>query len=267
MTQAELSFLIPLIELASSLADTEDVERPSMGLGEIAPDSALARDDEGLSGLWVSMVVNNSIAATLDHVVTLRDIVIRDAGTVTLNAPWTLLRAAVEASAVGVWVMESDERKTRRARALRVWHYDFSQRQKWEDDTKRTPPEGGKSGAARANEVLALATGLGIRPTQVTTQLNYADAVADAGAVIGWSRTEARARWREASGFAHGRTWPLLTLANPSDAQVIRGGVGVHLTLDENRLRPLAELTHDLLHWALVRYSELARPESVNDGT
>ena len=73
MTQAELSYLLPLFDLASSLVDDDDVEHMEMGLGEIAPDSLLAGDDRDLIGYWVSMVVTNGVTACLDHVVTLRD--------------------------------------------------------------------------------------------------------------------------------------------------------------------------------------------------
>jgi hypothetical protein len=258
MSQAELGFMLPLFELAGSLADTDEVENMAMGLGEIDPNSDLAADDRDLNGMWVSMVVNNSILASLDHVITLRNIVTRDKGSVTVSAPWTLMRAALESAAIAVWVTAPGLRRTRRAHALRVWHHDFTERQKWEDDTQRKPPEQGKAGVERAADILALATELGIRPTRVATRLAYSDAVADAGQLVGWSREDARALWREASAFAHGRTWPLLVLTSPRDAELIRGGVGMHLTLNEEHLRPMTSLTHDLLSAALIRYAELA---------
>lgn len=262
MTRAELGFLLPLFDLAGSLTDSIDVEHMTMGLGEIAEDSLLAGDDRDLTGFWVSMVVTNAITACLDHVITLRDMVTGENRAITLNAPWTLLRAAVESASVAVWVMEPGQRTTRRGRALRVWHYDFGQRQLWEDDTERVPPPRGKSGRDRAKEVLALATSLGVKPTQVSANLSYADTVAHAAQAVGWSRTEARARWREASAFAHGRSWPLLSLTSPTEAEVIPGGFSLALTLDEARLRPLADLTHDLLNHGLLRYAELAAPEA-----
>ena len=263
MTQAELSYLLPLFDLASSLVDEDDVEHMEMGLGEIAPDSLMAGDDRDLTGYWVSMVVTNGVTACLDHVVTLRDIVTRERGTITLNAPWTLLRAAVESAAMAVWVMESGQRATRRSRALRLWHYDFGQRQLWENDTGRVPPPKGKSGKDRAKEVLTLATNLGIKPTQVSTEINYADIVGHGAVAVGLDRTEARARWREASAFAHGRSWPLLALTSPTAAQEIQGGFGLSLTLNEDLLRPLADLAHDLLNGALTRYAELAASPDV----
>lgn len=262
MTRAELSYLLPLFDLSSSLVD-DDVEHMEMGHGEIAPDGLLAGDDRDLTGYWVSMVVTNGVTACLDHVVTLRDIVTRERGAITLSAPWTLLRAAVESAAMAVWVMESGRRATRRSRALRLWHYDFGQRQLWENDTGRVPPTKGKSGRDRAKEVLALATDLGIKPTRVSTDINYADIVGDGAVAVGLDRTEARAQWREASAIAHGGSWPLLALTSPTAAQEIQGGFGLSLTLNEDRLRPLADLAHDLLDGALKRYAELAASPDV----
>ena len=258
MSHADLSFMGPLFDLATSLSDNDDEEDMSMGLGEIHPASALRGDDKPLDGMWVSMVVNNGILAALDHIITLRDLVTRDRGTITVSAPWTLLRATIESAAVSVWVMDSGTRKTRQARALRVWHYDFEERQKWESDTKRVRTGKEKSGATRAADVLSMSKGLGIVGTKVSAKLIYSDVVAEAGRVVGWPREEARARWREASAFAHGRTWPLLALTSPRDAQLIEGGIGIHLALNEQQLQPLTLLAHDLFEGALVRYAELA---------
>lgn len=259
MSIAELSFLGPLFETASSLADSDDVENMAIGLGELDASSELRRDDQGLDGRWVSIIVNNGIVSCLDHVITLRDLVVRERGTITVNAPWTLLRGAVESVATSVWVMAPDSRKTRRARALKVWHHDYRERQNWERDTAFVPTGNGKSGADRARETVELAVRLGITPTQVSSPFAYSDTVANAAVELdNWTRDCARARWREASAFAHGRSWPMVRLTTPTDAQLIPGGVGLFLTLDESRLEPLASLVSDLLQHALVRYSDLA---------
>jgi hypothetical protein len=262
MSNAELGFLLPLFDLATSLLDSEDADNVTMGLGQADPTSAMTRDDRDMDGFWVSGVVNTSVTACLDHVLTLRGIVLRENATITTSAPWTLLRAAIESCSVAVWVMDSRLRKTRRTRALRVWHYDYAERQKWEDDRGLPPRPDGKTGATWAAAVLDLATGLGIEPlTRVSTDLNYADTVAAGAAAVGWNRTEARARWREASAFAHGRFWPQLALTSPTGAERIPGGYGVALTLNEEHLEPLARLAHDLLNGALIRWAELSGPE------
>lgn len=259
MGRAELNFLFPLFELANSLTDEADVPDMAIGLGSMAPDSPLARDDRDLDGYWVSAVINSSIVASLDHVVTLRELVLRDGeAMVTVSAPWTLLRGCVEAAAVGLWVAEPTTRQARRARALRVWHYDFTERQKWESDTGRVPTGKAKSGADRAKSVVALAGSLGIKATSVATPLAYSDCVVAAASGLGRDRTEARARWREASAFAHGRYWPQLALTSAAGAVTIPGGYGMQLVLNEERLALLADLAHALLNGAVLRFAELA---------
>jgi len=98
-------------------------------------------------------------------------------------------------------------------------------------------------GRAQATQLVERAKTLGLRPNQVAARFLYSGIVAEAGEIVGWSRTEARARWREASAFAHGRTWPSLQLSELELAERIRGGYMVTLTLAEahhEKLAPLA---------------------------
>lgn len=107
-----------------------------------------------------------------------------------------------------------------------------------------------------------MAKNLDIEPvTRVSAGLSYADAVAAGAEAVGWDRTEARARWREASAFAHGRFWPQLALTSPTNAEYIPGGYGVSMALSEAHLEPLAHLAYDLLNGALLRWAELSAPE------
>jgi hypothetical protein len=179
------------------------------------------------------------------------------------GAPWTLLRGALEPASIALWVLKGGSRPYRRERALRVWNADYTERAKWEKDRRFTPVPPAKSGNDRAAAVRGLAKDktLGLRSQQISQQLSLSDTVADAGKYAGWKREEARARWREASGFAHGRTWPLLSLTSPVGAEVIRGGVGLALTVDEKRLGELARLTTDIWQAAIDEYGKLS-----NDG-
>jgi hypothetical protein len=234
----------------------------SFGLGEPDHNSALARDDADLEGMWVSHVVIGSITASLDHIIQLRELVIRTEAAVTLNAPWTLMRGALQPAAVALWVLSGNTRAMRRTRVLRVWHHDFTERGTWEKESRRKQPAEGKSGDNRANDIAALANRLGLEGSKVVTQLNYGDAVGAAGAAAGWKHKVAMARWREASAFAHGRTWPLLKLAEPTNAELIRGGFALRMVLDEKHFEPLARLTHDVLQRGLVEYAALAAPRA-----
>lgn len=133
MGLADLSFLQRLFDVAGSLTDDADNESLAFGLGEIGANSALARDDADMEGFWVSMVVMHGVSAALDHVVTLRSAV-GEAETVTVSAPWTLLRGALEPVSIALWVLAGSTRDRRRERALRVWMHDYEERRKWEQD-------------------------------------------------------------------------------------------------------------------------------------
>ena len=103
---------------------------------------------------------------------------------------------------------------------------------------------------------------MGLDGAKVVTPLNHGDVVGAAGAVAGWKHKIAMARWREASAFAHGRTWPMLKFAESTNAELIRGGFALRMVLDEKHLEPLTRLTHDVLQRALVDYSLLAAPKA-----
>ncbi len=257
MGQTDFEFLRPLFDLVGSMADDDDVADMSFGLGEPGSASPLARDDAGMEGVWVSMVAMHGISAALDHVVALRSLVIK-AQEVTVNAPWTLLRGALEPAGVALWILSGSNRDRRREHTLRVWVHDLVERQKWERDTGLKPVAPAKSSHERIGDVHKLAKRLGLRPNQVATRLSYSQAVADAAATVGWSRADATARWREAAAFAHGRSWPLFHLTTAEDAEIIRGGVGLRLTLNETRLGALAGLTLDILNGAVDALARLS---------
>jgi len=260
VTTAELGFLDPLFALADSLTSVDDQLGHSFGLGEPAPDSALARDDINLEGMWVSHVAISSMGALLDHVIQLRELMKGPEAAVTVNAPWTLMRGALESAGLALWVLSGSTRSTRRTRALRVLHHDYKERGKWEKE-HRKQPEAGQTGDDRAKQVEVLAGALDLDVAKVITDLSYGDAVGLLVALPVGSTEFAMARWREASAFAHGRTWPLLHLAMPTEVSRIRGGFALRVVLDEQHYEPLTRLTHDILERALFVYAELSAPD------
>lgn len=257
MGRADLGFLVPLFDLAGSLVGDRDSGDAALGLGEAGQDSALARDDAGLDGMWVSTVITHGIHASLDHALCLRSVVMA-AQEVTVNAPWTLARGVLEPASVALWVMDGNGRRARQERALRVWYHDFSERQKWEMDTGVQVVAPAQKGRDRAAAIISTARRLRLNESFVAAKLNYGDSVASAGEAAGWSRAEARARWREASAFAHGRTWPMIRLSSPVGADRIRGGFGLVMALDEARLSEVVRLATDVLLCAIDRYGNLS---------
>ncbi|MEU7832868.1 hypothetical protein [Nonomuraea sp. NPDC049129] len=259
MTQGNLDFLAPLFEIGESLTD-KGSERVGFGLGEIGASSSLAQDDVGMDGYNTSSIVMHAIGAALDHALTLQLLVTR-ARVVTNAAPWTLLRGVIEPSSVAVWILDDSNRKHRQERALRVWHHDLAERGKWEDDLGFVPQSPALNGRARAAQLITIANNLGLRPQALNTKFTYSDAVAYAAEAVSMPRGTGRARWRETSAFAHGRTWPLLRLSEPESAERIRGGYILTLTLSENDLKPAAEFATALLERALMDYAAAAGGE------
>jgi hypothetical protein len=188
----------------------------------------------------------------------MRDL-LKPADAIVANSPpWTLLRGVLEPASVALWVMASPERRTRRQRALRVWYDDFEQRRLWEQDVRWKPSYQGKTAEQRLATVLKVSRRLGIPDTQITTPLNYCQAVEHAGKAVGRKAQVARARWREASGFAHGRFWTMMRLSELRPTTATVDDVTMQSTLDENRLNELAVLTTQIVHGCMDRWSELA---------
>jgi hypothetical protein len=134
----------------------------------------------------------------------------------------------------------------------------MTERSLWEADTELEIVAPARGGKARAAELMEIGQELDLRATQISPRLSYADVVAEAGRLAAWKREVARARWRESSGFAHGRTWPVLQLSKPNAAELIRGGYSFAVTLAENRHRELAKLATALFLRALDDYADAA---------
>ncbi|MFG1946144.1 hypothetical protein [Nonomuraea sp. NPDC048826] len=258
MAKGNMQFLRELFEVAESLTDRSG-QQIGFGLDEVGPTSPLTQDDVGMEGYKVSTVVTNSIMAAVDHVLTLRSLV-TGAREITNAAPWTLLRGVIEPSSVAVWILDEPDRAQRRERALRVWRHDMKERSKWEKDAGVVPPPPGKKATERMKDIEEIAKRLGLRPQQVVQDLHYSTTVRDAGQAVGLSGTEALVRWRECSGFAHGRTWASVKLSQPVSATRLRDrdGVMVALTLSETDLERVASLATILLNKALSDYAEAA---------
>jgi hypothetical protein len=258
MTRANLNFLLPLFEVVESLTERTH-QQISFGLDEVGPTSSLAQDDAGLRGYKVSTAVMSSIVSAVDHAITLHSLIMR-AGEVTNAAPWTLLRGVIEPSSLAVWILDGSSRAHRQERALRVWRHDMRERSNWEKDTDFVPTPPGQKATDRIKQIDEIANRLGLRAQQVSEKLYYSHTVRDAGQAAGMSGREALARWRECSGFAHGRTWSSMRLSQPLAATRLRDrdGVMVALALNEKYLEGVAGLATTLLNRALSDYADAA---------
>jgi hypothetical protein len=251
MSRANLDYLLPMFELTDSLVDDEE---RAIGLGQPAEGSRLAGDDLDMAGYYVSYIAIGAIGAALDHAITLKTVA--RSGLITNSAPWTLLRGILEPASAAAWILIGKTRNIRRERVLRVWHHDMGERQKWEDDTGYEVPAGGKPSRSRTTDIVTLANTFQLRPAQVTTRLSYSDTVEAAGAAAGWSRSEARALWRECSGFAHGRFWPYGHRSSVRHAFPISGGHSLGFEFAEEHHEKVANLALAILKRVMSEYAD-----------
>jgi hypothetical protein len=256
MGYADLSYMGPLFGLANSLLG-QDGDQMAFGLGQVEAGSSLGLDDRDMGGYPASHVVAHAIGAAVDHALTLQAVC--ESGAITNAAPWTLVRGILEPASLAVWMLKPPKRVVRQERAFRVWHADMGERGKWEADISRRPPRRqARSAVERGTQIRELAQARGLSLKQINVHLSYADVVAEAGESVGRDRGRSTALWRECSGFAHGRTWPLLTRSSPSGVEEIPDGFALAMTFAEEFHREATELATAIFAAALDRYAAAA---------
>lgn len=223
-------------------------------LGDVEEGSQFQADDQRTAGYWVSMAALHSLTAAGDHALALRSLLISDA--ISNMAIWTLTRAILESASTALWIISPEEQESRLLRNFSYWRYDYDQRERWAKDHNKY----GIQKVSHSESLNRIETAIvALASAKKVPNFNYADAVSDAGKSVGYKEEFARARWREASGFAHGRTWASLNLSQPrDDATLIKGGVRFTIEFKEESHKPVAELTTRVFGKALIMYSELA---------
>ena len=242
-----MAFFSPLFEAAEA-AVGDGYIRP---LPEPAPGSTLANDDAPL-GIWrSSLLVRNSWNAGISHVFALCRLV-AVASHVDPNSPWTLLRGALENFSTAAWLM-SGVRGERQHHALSLWAEDMRNRGQHENDTEFVPKAPGKTGSERRQEVRQVAARLSL--PQLTAP-KAGDIIKVAARAATLDPTETLASWRVASGFAHGRYWPLLRASDPRAATPNQYGHLIALVMADEQVKPLSDACLTLLNFVADRYAE-----------
>jgi hypothetical protein len=217
------------------------------------PRSSLAADDAPLGSWNANTLIGSSITAGVVHVDALQRLVV-DLGIMDGFTPWTLLRASLEDFAVAAWLLFGDTRRERRRRALVLWAEDMRNRGQYEDDSGHvsTGPQE-RSGRERQEQIRQLADNLEI-PRASLQKPETGAVIVSVAEAVGLDGVGARATWRIASGFAHGRYWPNLRAATPSAACPMPGGALVGLTIDRRKHNDLAVLCDRLLAAVVERH-------------
>jgi hypothetical protein len=217
---------------------------------EIVAGSALARDDKASAPWQVSHLVQSLFVSSTDHLHALRTLLF-EAGALHAYTPGTITRSAIETAASAAWVLQPDDPKVRRLRALQLRFIDDrdrrnamrtwgvteeseAQRQRWLDEGKsRLGVE--KLTAPRTTAVLL----------EVSKYVNPS------------TRLSPYAMWQLASGFAHGRQWPVLGLLEREERDSVDpDSVNIRPTMSLERLLPLAMVAKTTLEFAVSLYEK-----------
>jgi hypothetical protein len=165
---------------------------------------------------------------------------------VTLWAPWSLLRPIFESSFYAVWLLEPDDGRTRRLRALRCEIRDAIEQRNHQqiflafpevklalqDQWRRSEQEGGATWTYRQE-----AKHLQISWEDAKRPINVFDEVRRLN--VGGDPTNRevgiflQAVWRTLSGFEHGLGWALIGNSEREMVAKTPGGVDMKLTLDD----------------------------------
>ncbi len=244
----------------------EHIERwgATSAVVQVHRDSRLASDDALTDPYQVSHAVAISIGAALDHLLALRALII-DAGSLPMAAPFTLTRAALESAAQAVWLLAPPEQSVRVRRRLQMAVRDARER----DQLAKTLM-GSRHDAAALSERLerfaSLAERAGLNRTVLDGHFpGFGRMVHEAGSHADINPEYVRALWQIGSGYAHGQSWPFLTVGTLDEmARQIDGDVGQYLvTADVPTVFTITSAAVMILNEALMlreRHRNAARP-------
>lgn len=196
--------LSPLIRQRSAL--------PAEPGSDFALDAAQISEPSMIDSAWLLRFV------ALDHMESLRDMAAFAPEGMSrwhVHAPWTQLRAALEAASQLVWMIGPDDRDTRLQRLLRFTFDDLGKYKLALDLThypgKRADLD--QYERMRKEYEAAAAPWTGTAANGIRTEINLVECViesANLSKVVRLPRT-AELSWRIAAGYAHGRPWAHLT--------------------------------------------------------
>jgi hypothetical protein len=230
---------------------------------EVEPHSPLAGDDQKLPTLQVSHAAWNGIVHSVDHLHSLRLLLDRT-GVLTLYAPFTLVRSAMDNAATAVWLLAPSKRSERLRRRLKLARREVREageayrlfEELGEADTlkgRRTPQE-------RLDQIRTLADQLKLPVDDILGNLGYEKIIRAAGEAIDLGGDLSALEWRLCSGFTHGQYWASFSLL---DRQVFAtqapGVLNVRLTNDIEKVMLLLQFPFILTLRALQLYEQRRR--------
>ncbi|GAA3264520.1 hypothetical protein GCM10010469_34200 [Streptomyces labedae] len=205
--------------------------------------SSLSGDDAKIPTLMMSSAAYQCFVHAVDHLHAVQALLF-EAKVMHSYAPYSLLRAAVEAAGEAIWLLGPSGRQERIRRCLKRAYENVSKGKDFMDLSGLQPS--GRSHAERVQEIRDLAAEHGLDPNDVCgrwstqRQLKYVDEDVrhDKDAL-------AQNLWQICSGFAHGREWATLGLLE----RTVHSQVG---NVVQVRLSSSTEVLHNMLYMATI---------------
>jgi len=201
----------------------------------VEPGSPLAGDARRSPELQVAHAAYSAIVNAVDHLHALKTL-IQDARVVHTHAPFTLLRAATEASATAVWLLDPPSRQERLRRRLKLGRHEAWEAGKARELMPQHVLGSVRSAGERIEAIKALARTNDIEPSEVCGQFSYEQVVRRAGDTTKLGGDMAALLWRLCSGFAHGREWAALGFLERRELEKVADVVSLQLTSDVGRV-------------------------------
>jgi hypothetical protein len=200
---------------------------PSAPTSAVGPGSALAGDDRRTDPYQLSHSAWHSVSHAVDHLHMLRS-VLRDAGTIQMYAPYSVIRAALENASAAVWLLAPANRKERILRRLRFAAVDIKAGEDVKDLINHPGP---RSRQERVDQLRSIARHGGVDEREALKRPGYSEIVKAAGGHTSITEETAEFIWRLCSGFTHGDPWATLSASHRVELPGAPPGVG-HLRIE-----------------------------------
>ena len=224
------------------------------------PGSALAVDDRAADPFHLSHVALHSIGVAVDNLHALRA-AIQEASSLHTHAPYSLLRAAIEAAATTAWLLGPDERDERIRRRLAMQVGDIRDSTALTETFQEADPEDTERRFQRVAEVARRRPGIdatGVRGTPPS----YGTVVRKGGEHCLIGGDLAFGVWQLCSALAHGRLWASMALLDRDRVVEVSDDVlHVRLTSSATQIAMLASIATAFVAEARQLYAiRAARP-------
>lgn len=203
-----------LTQIGKCFAVTDEMFRsPTLDRTEVLHGSDFEGDQTRLTKQLITGWTARIFGSAVDQLHLLSTIANGEGGTWHIQAPWTLLRAALEMASQVVFILGPDTRQSRLEHFLRVVHEDLNQEiaamHAAVSKRKRGKlPEVKQMRADFETEVLNAKVATTVANQDLKMLLCVLDSARRSKVA---PEAAAEMYWRLASGYAHGRTWAMLT--------------------------------------------------------